>query len=275
MNINGYSNCLTRISSNRHDDAGVLATKKLIEKVVIAQTKNLEMKFQKSALLICILLPFIGFTQKKVTNQRLSDTVGFLPDYYPQRAAVFEKEPVVTGRIIFLGNSITQIGDWKKLLNDSTVINRGIGGDITFGVLKRLDDVTRRQPSKLFLLIGINDIGKDIPDAVIADNIRKIVLRVQAESPSTKIYLESILPLNPDVPNFPQHYDKQAHVLSTNKLIKQVAEETHCTYINIHDLFTDEQGKLEAKYTVDGLHLSPGGSGYIKWVTYLHEQGYL
>src|SRR5215469_2048183 len=113
------------------------------------------MKFQRSALVICILLPLISHTQTNVTNQKLFDTIGFVPEYYPQRVAIFEKEPVVTGRIIFLGNSITQFGDWKKLLNDSTVINRGIGGDITFGVLKRLDDVIKRQPSKLFLLIGI------------------------------------------------------------------------------------------------------------------------
>ena len=233
------------------------------------------MKFKKLALIACIGIPLFSFAQTKVTNQRLSDTVGFIPEYYPQRVAVFEKEPVVSGRIMFLGNSITQLGDWKKLLNDTTVINRGIAGDITFGVLKRLDDVIRRQPSKLFLLIGINDIGRDIPDAVIADNIRKIIVRVQAESPSTKIYVQSILPVNPDALNFPQHYDKQEHVLNTNKLVKKIAEDTHCAYVNIHDLFMDQQGRLDAKYTGDGLHLNPGGEGYGKWVTFLHKEGHL
>ena len=85
----------------------------------------------------------------------------------------FKSEPMVTGKIVFLGNSITEMGDWKKLTGDSTVINRGIGGDITFGILQRLDEVLNRKPSKIFLLIGINDIGKDIPPAVIADNIKK------------------------------------------------------------------------------------------------------
>ncbi len=75
---------------------------------------------------------------------------------------------------MFLGNSITEMGNWKNVLNDTTVINRGIGGDITYGVLKRLKDITDRRPSKLFILLGINDIGKDIPDAVIADNYLKI-----------------------------------------------------------------------------------------------------
>jgi len=233
------------------------------------------MKLLRSVLMMTMLLPLIGHAQGKVTNQRLYDTVGFLPEFYAPQVEKFEKEPVVPGRIIFLGNSITYLGDWKKLLHDSTVINRGLGGDITFGVLKRLNEVIRRQPSKLFLLIGINDIGKDIPDAIIADNIRKIISRVQAESPSTKIYVQSILPVNPEVPNFPQHYDKQEHVLNTNKLIKQVAENSNCTYVNIHDLFTDSQGRLEAKYTMDGLHLKPIGDGYEKWVAYLRQQGYL
>jgi len=231
------------------------------------------MKFIRIILAVCILLPY--FANAQVTNQRLFDTIGFIPEHYPQRIAIFEQEPVVTGRIIFLGNSITEIGNWKKLLNDTTVVNRGIGGDITFGVLKRLDDVIKRQPSKLFLLIGINDIGKDIPDAVIADNIHKIILRLQTESASTKIFIESILPVNPDVPNFPQHYDKQEHVVRTNKLIKKVAEETHCTYLNIHDLFTDKHGKLDAKYTKDGLHLTAEGGGYEKWIEYLKKQGAL
>ena len=64
-------------------------------------------------------------------------------------------------------------------------------------------------------------------------------------------------------------------MLGTNKLIKKVAADKHCTYINIHDLFMDKQGKLETKYTGDGLHLTPSGGGYEKWVAYLRESGAL
>src|SRR5450631_1245380 len=231
------------------------------------------MKTLKSLLFICLLLPVLSYSQ--VTNERLFDTVGFIPEHYSQRIAVFEKEPLETGHIIFLGNSITEMGNWKQLMNDTTILNRGISGDITFGVLKRLGDVIKRQPSKLFLLIGINDIGKDIPDAVIADNSRKIVMRVQAESAATKIYVESIMPVNPDILNFPQHYDKQQHIIGTNKLIKKVTTQLHVSYVNIHELFTDKQGRLDAKYTADGLHLTATGGGYEKWIAYLRKQGYL
>jgi lysophospholipase L1-like esterase len=227
----------------------------------------------KIACCLLLALPFTGMTQNTITNQRLFDTIPFIPEHYPQRIAQFEKEPVITGRIIFLGNSITEMGNWSKLTGDSTVVNRGIGGDITYGVLKRLDDIIRRQPSKLFIMIGINDIGKDIPDAVIADNIRKIIQRVQNESASTTIYLESILPVNPDIKNFPQHYDKNQHVVSTNVLLKNLSAETKINFIDTHSLFSDEEGKLKKEYTIEGLHINT--KGYDAWIKYLKDNHYL
>lgn len=227
----------------------------------------------KPLFVLGLLAPTLGFSQ--LTNEKLFDTVGFLPEHYAQRLAQFERQAVHTGRIIFLGNSITEMGRWRALLHDSTVINRGIGGDVTYGVLARLPDIIRRKPSKLFLLIGINDIGKDIPDAVIADNIRKIIMRVKEGSPETKIYVESIMPVNPDVEGFPQHYDKQEHIISTNKLIKKVTEDLGVPFVNIHDLFTDSRGRLDARYTMDGLHLTATGGGYQKWIAYLRKKRYL
>src|SRR5258708_3619159 len=96
--------------------------------------------------------------------QRTWDSIPYGTDGFRAAVEKFRKEPVVTEKIIFLGNSITEGGNWKNLLKDSTAINRGISGDITFGILYRIDDVIRRQPAKVFLLIGINDISKGDPD---------------------------------------------------------------------------------------------------------------
>jgi lysophospholipase L1-like esterase len=217
--------------------------------------------------------PFIVEAQNAVSNQNLFDTIPFIPEHTPQRIAIFEKEPIVTGKIIFLGNSITEMGDWKKLLGDATVLNRGIGGDITYGVLKRLDDITKRQPSKLFILLGINDIGKDIPDLVIADNYRKIIEEVQAKSPATKIYVQSILPVNPTLPHFPQHYDKEEHVMHVNQLLKKLAEKTNSIYVDLFHLFLDNEKHLDKKFTIEGLHLKQ--DAYNIWIAYLKQQGFL
>jgi len=219
-----------------------------------------------------LLFPLVTQAQS-VTNQNLFDTVPFIPEHTPQRLAQFAKERIVPGRIIFLGNSITEMGDWKKVLNDSTVINRGIGGDITYGVLKRLRDITDRNPSKVFILLGINDIGKDIPDVVIADNYLKIVREIHDKCPKTEIYVQSVLPVNPGLPRFPQHYDKQEHILALNKLLASHAKEGNYTYIDIFHLFADAQGRLDSQYTYEGLHLRP--PAYTIWVDYLKKQGYL
>jgi hypothetical protein len=87
-------------------------------------------------LFILLLFP-LAVQAQSVTNQNVYDTIPFIPEHRPVRLAQFEREPIVTGKIMFLGNSITEMGNWKKVTGDSTVINRGIGGDITFGVLKR------------------------------------------------------------------------------------------------------------------------------------------
>jgi lysophospholipase L1-like esterase len=207
------------------------------------------------------------------TNQRLYDTVTSMPDLRASRIAKFEAEPVVTDRVIFLGNSITQGGDWAKLTGDSTVINRGIGADITFGLRARLADVTRRKPSKLFVLIGINDISKDIPDAVIAAQYRALIDSVKSQSPQTRIFVQSILPLNPTVKNFPQHYDKPERVVAVNRLIRQMARATGAQYIDLWPIFVDAHGRLDASLTGDGLHLN--AQGYERWVRYLTQRRYL
>jgi lysophospholipase L1-like esterase len=226
----------------------------------------------RSFLFVCaVFICTSSFGQ--ITNQRLFDTIPFLADHYAKRVAQFERERIPTGNIVFLGNSITEGGKWKKLSGDSTAVNRGIGGDITFGVLRRLKEIIDAKPSKVFLLIGVNDIGKDIPDAVIADNIRKIVERFNRESPSTSVFVQTILPVNPSVKNFPQHYDKNEHIKNTNTLIKRSVKSLRSKLIDTNALFSDKRGFLKAELTPDGLHLN--SDGYNLWAQHLKKIGAL
>ena len=213
--------------------------------------------------------------QSDITHQRLFDTVPFIPEHHARRLEQFAREPQRQGRIVFLGNSITEMGDWKTLTGDSTVINRGIGGDITYGILQRLSLVTALKPSKIFLLIGINDIGKDIPPAMIVHNIGRIVDRIRQESPNTRIILQTILPVNPYVRGFPQHYDKNDKVIQANVLLRKLAAEKGLPLVDLYAAFSDQQGYLRKELTGDGLHLTPNGDGYRQWVALLRKQGLL
>lgn len=227
----------------------------------------------KKIQLLLLLVPIFACAQNPVTNQNLFDTLPFLPEHTVKRLAQFKAEPLVTGQVIFLGNSITEMGNWRKVLKDSSVINRGIGGDITFGVLKRLEDITDRQPSKVFILLGINDIGKDIPIPVIVDNYLRILDIIHKKSPQTQIFVQSVLPINPTIMGFPQHYDKEAKILELNELLKSHATEGHYTYVDLFPLFSDDTQRLLPKYTHEGLHLKP--EAYPVWAHFLKEQGYL
>jgi len=201
--------------------------------------------------------------------QRGWDTIPYATDHYRAQYEKFKTEPVVKGKVIFLGNSITEGGNWKKLLKDSTVVNRGISGDITFGVLNRVEEVANRLPSKLFLLIGINDIAKNIPDEIIMENIFSIVSKVRSLSPKTKIFVQSILPTNNSFPDKPDHKNKDDHVVTINGQLRKYGDRLQYTYVDLYSGFTDNESRLDAKYTADGLHLNT--VGYMHWVDILNN----
>lgn len=217
--------------------------------------------------LIVAVLVVVAFGVQAQTYDSLPNA----PEYYNQRSAKFRKEKTSTSNpVLFLGNSITEGGNWRRLLKDSSVLNRGISGDVTFGVMKRLDEVTRHKPSKIFLLIGVNDLSRNTPNAVIIQNIFSIVHTLHAQSPSTQIYVQSILPVNPGHKNFPSRFDKQPSIDEINGQLSKYHEALKYTYLDVQSVFQDELGKLNLKYTTDGLHLNR--AGYMHWLEYLKKQ---
>ena len=74
--------------------------------------------------------------------------------------------------------------------------NRGIGGETTSGLLRRLDEITEDRPRKLVLLIGTNDLAAAVPPARIVANYRAILERIRAESPATETVVIGVLPVN-------------------------------------------------------------------------------
>ncbi|MBS1488704.1 MAG: hypothetical protein JST43_14070 [Bacteroidetes bacterium] len=208
------------------------------------------------------------------TQTKTYDTLPNLPEHYTQRYQLFQKERMVKGNIIMLGNSITEGGNWKKLLNDTSVLNRGISGDVTFGVLHRLPDVTERKPSKVFLLIGINDLSRNTPDEVVIENIFNIVIQIHGRSPQTQVYVQSILPTNEIFKNFLKEFKGKAEsVITINSQLRKYASKLRYTYIDLHSTFTDNEGRMNALYSTDGLHLN--AKGYEHWVDFLKKEKYL
>ncbi len=188
------------------------------------------------------------------------------PGIYAQKVAQFRSYPNSDKDIVFLGNSIMDFTDWNELLQLKEARNRGISGDLSFGVLERLDEVTEGKPAKVFVLIGINDISRNIPDSVILNNYRRIIHRIKAESPKTKIYFNTLFPVNNTFADRP-HFNKDEHILYINEELKKIGAVEKITIIDIHPQFLDADKRLDKKYTYDGLH--PNSEGYLKWATIL------
>ena len=104
-----------------------------------------------------------------------------LPDsifstYYHQRVSHFKTLPKTTNDIVFVGNSISDGGEWSELFADIRIKNRGISGDISAGVLNRIDEIADRKPKKVFVMIGTNDLSRNTSTDSIFKNITKITI---------------------------------------------------------------------------------------------------
>ncbi len=176
---------------------------------------------------------------------------------------MFELNTTTKTDIIWLGDSITDGGEWAEFFPNKKVLNRGISSDNTFGILNRIREVTNRKPKKIFLLIGINDIARNIPDDIIITNFKKIIDSVSLFSPKTKLYIQSILPTNDKFTNFKNHQNKTEHIITINKAVEKMCDNKKIIYVDLYSNFINAEGKMNEKYTNDGLHLL--GEGYSKW----------
>lgn len=185
--------------------------------------------------------------------------------FYYQRATLFEALPVSSKDIVFLGNSITNGAEWAELLRNKRVKNRGISGDVCMGVYDRLAPILKGKPAKIFLLIGINDVNKGASADTIANHIGQIVRKIKSDSPRTKLYLQSVLPVTDEFGMFKGHTSRWQMVPGINRQLQELARREGATYIDLYSHFVDgATGKMKAEYTNDGLHLL--GKGYLKWV---------
>ena len=226
--------------------------------------------FKKKVMKRILILLFITVCHHGVTAQNTYDT-SYITTYYQQKLTLFRLLPDTKNEIIFLGNSITDIGEWAEIWQNKNVKNRGISGDNTFGVLARLDEVLSSKPAKIFIMIGINDISKEIPDSVIISNYKKIISRTRQQSPLTKLYVQSILPTNNEFTEFKRHQDKDEHIRLVNTALQQICQSQKIEFIDLYHHFLDGAGKLDKQYTNDGLHIN--GFGYLKWKQVLIEKG--
>ena len=205
----------------------------------------------------CILLLVVALSVLTALAQANQDV------YYVRRVTLFDQLPVGKKDIIMLGNSLTDGAEWNELLNNRHVKNRGIVGDIIQGYYERMEPILKGQPKKIFILGGVNDVSHDVSGDSIARAMEKLIVLIKTRSPRTKIYLQSMLPCNNEVRLWKYLKDREQVVVDGNRALEQVARRQGVTWINLYPLFVDDNGRLRAEYTNDGLHLM--GPAYLIW----------
>ncbi|MDE6541658.1 MAG: sialate O-acetylesterase [Muribaculaceae bacterium] len=184
-------------------------------------------------------------------------------ELWGQRASLFEMLGTDSTSIVMLGNSLTHGCEWHELFGNPRVVNRGINGDIIGGLHDRLPAITAGRPAKIFLLCGVNDISHDLTADSIASALGALIAEIRTATPSTRLYVQSLLPINNTFGRYKAIAGKEQTVRDVNRLLRPIVESAGATWIDLHPLFADDEGRLRADLTNDGLHLL--APGYAIW----------
>ena len=229
-------------------------------------------------------------TNEKIKNSLYPDSeslIRYQDDWkkstYFKRINNFKENPIGRNKVVFLGNSITNgLRKHFSQFNRSDIVNRGIDGDISLGVLERLNEIIYYKPKAVFILIGINDFFNDLtkmPEVTpkfVSKNIFNSAKIIKKGSPKTKIYLQTILPINTQQyqdklkkdtgnsyywlePGFEININEQ--IIETNEILRN--NDTF-QVIDLHPLFIDKNSIMNKEYSTDGVHLNK--LGYQKWI---------
>lgn len=180
-----------------------------------------------------------------------------------------KNKEAVYGQVVFAGSSLMEMFPINKLLeehgDDTIIYNRGIGGYVTNELLQVTDVcITDLKPKKVFLNIGTNDLSNpQIPISQMIENYDRILCKIEEALPQTVIYLMAYYPVNYEAA---AEEMKECLKIRTNEKIERANEEVKKLaqkhgqhYIDVNKNLKDEQGRLKAEYTIEGMHINEEG----------------
>lgn len=174
----------------------------------------------------------------------------------------FKATPTEPNQIVFAGNSITNMHSWFEAFGShQEIIGRGNSGGFAYELLDNLESYIDSKPSKLFVMIGTNDVSSGQSYKMTAKRIETIARRVRLESPETEVYIESILPRSNNAkPDYEQ----------CNTLVREWVEalgDEKVHFVNLSEVCAPLNGN--ATWSHDGLHPRP--VGYAAWTHHIED----
>ena len=196
-----------------------------------------------------------------------------LSSYYNKKCASFEVQNanLSEGQIVFIGDSITDGYHLDAFYGDLPLAtyNRGIGGDVTAGVINRLKlCLYDLKPAKIVLMIGINDINSGVTHEQLKANYETILAGIKQNLPTTEVFCLSILPMQQKVEAYGVNLAvATARIKAMNDEIQTLAAAKGYHYVDLYTPFSDGNDRMIESYSDDGLH--PNTAGYVAWTSVL------
>lgn len=220
---------------------------------------------KKLHIVLLLLAAFTGLNAQEVSYTSFA--------HYNKRVRQFAPlRDIDSTTIVMLGNSLTENGgDWaERLETDMKVVNRGIIGDNTVGMINRLCQITPYRPRAIFLMAGINDLSHGTPAQQVADRVITLIDSIRTQAPQTRLFVESILPINESTGRWKSLDGRTDDIPWANMLIRAYCESKGITFVDIFPRLTRGRGNtLRSELSSDGLHLN--AEGYKIWAFELRK----
>jgi lysophospholipase L1-like esterase len=166
------------------------------------------------------------------------------------------------GRVVFLGDSITDGWKLAQSFPGKPYVNRGISGQTTPQMLVRFyPDVLNLQPAAVIILAGTNDIARNTgPQTLemIEDNFRAMC--ELAGKHGVKVVLCLLSPVSDYTSHNQTERRPPSDILKLNEWLRSYASEAKAEVADYYSALVDSKGMLKEGFSEDGLH--PNERGY-------------
>lgn len=165
-------------------------------------------------------------------------------------------------QVVFIGDSIIELYPTYELFANNSLIfyNRGISGDTSDKMLERLDkNCLNINPMTVMILIGTNDIQKEIDHSVILKNIEESILKCK-QNGVREIIISGLYPVNKPINSGMVGRRTNKEIVTLNAKIQKLTNDKAVTYFDAYSILKDSEGNFTKEYTYDGLH--PNAKGY-------------
>jgi lysophospholipase L1-like esterase len=167
-------------------------------------------------------------------------------------------------RVIFFGDSITDIWKLDESFPGKHYINRGIGGQTTPQMLVRFrPDVIELKPAVVVVLAGTNDVAGNTGDETLEQIEGDYATMAElAKAHGIRLIFSSLLPINNYNPRALWFFLQRSpeKILTLNAWLKNYCADNNLTYLDYFSAMVDARGMLKAELTQDGLH--PNAAGF-------------